>query len=144
MNKKVVVGGTFDLLHKGHKELLMRASTIGEVKIGLTSDEMAEEMKGEGVQDYIKREADLLNFLPMAKVEKIEDPFAFSLEEDFDCIVVSKETRSRAEEINRKRKERGRKEIIIEEVNMVFAEDGNPISSNRIRRGEIDKEGNLL
>lgn len=144
MDKKIVVGGTFDHLHKGHKELLSCAASLGSVKIGVTSNEMAKEMKGEEVEDYEARKEALLQYLPQAEVEKINDPVGFAVEEDFDYIVVSEETRKRAEEINEKRKSEGKEEMIIEEIDTVLAEDGSPLSSTRIRSGEIDKEGNLI
>ncbi len=142
--KKVVVGGTFDLLHKGHKELLKKASSLGKLKVGLSSDRMAKEFKGREVEEFEVRMNNIRYFLNEAEVEEINDPFGFAVEEDFDYIVVSSETRKRAEEINKKRSDEGRKEMDIVEIDFVLAEDGNPISSTRIRNGVIDKEGNLL
>ncbi len=142
--EKIVVGGTFDLLHKGHKELLGKASSLGEVKVGLSSDEMAKEFKGVEVESFEIRKNDILDFLETAKVEEINDPYGFAVEEDFDYIVVSPETHARAKEINEKRKESGKKEMEIVEIDFILAEDGNPISSSRIRNGQIDKDGKLL
>ncbi len=144
MNKKVVIGGTFDLLHKGHRELISHASSLGDVKVGLTSDQMAREMKGEVVDDYGVRESEILRLFPEVEIEKIEDPFGFAVDENFDCIVVSEETRPRAEEINAQRKEKGKEEMVIEEIDTVLSEDGGAISSTRIRNGEIDREGNII
>ncbi len=142
--RKVVVGGTFDLLHKGHRHLLMEADAVGEVKVGLTSDDMAEKTKGVKVEEYEKRKEGVLSVIPEAQVEKIDDPSGFALEEDFDCIIVSPETRARAEEINQKRKDMGKEEMEIKEIDLILAEDGETISSTRIRNGEIDRDGNLI
>lgn len=142
--KKVVVGGTFDSLHKGHRYLLEKASSLGELKIGLTSNEMSLETKGEKVEEFEERYNHLHDFLPTARIEKIDNSFGFALEEDFDYIVVSSETRTRAEKINEERELAGKTAIEIVEVDFVLAEDGEPISSTRIRAGEIDREGNLI
>jgi len=44
---KVWVNGTFDVLHYGHIKLLEFASTLGDVTVGIDSDERVRELKGE-------------------------------------------------------------------------------------------------
>ncbi len=146
--KKAVVGGTFDILHKGHKALLKKAFQLGKVFIGLTSDKMAKERKGRGIQDFRERKRELENFIKAvsktkAKIFKIENKFGFTLEEDFDYIVVSPETYQTALIINEERKKKNKKPLKIIKIDFVLAQDGKPISSRRILAGEIDREGNL-
>ncbi len=142
--KRVVVGGTFDSFHKGHRGFLEKASSLGSVKIGLTSDQMAKETKGVEVEPFEDRRKHLLEFLPSAEIEEITDPVGFATIEDFYYIVVSPETRNRAERINEERRNSGKEEIEIVEMEFVLAEDGEPISSTRIREGDIDKEGKVI
>ena len=74
----------------------------------------------------------------------IQDKYGPSVEEKFDAIVVSPETKPTAEEINEKRRQRGKKPLQIIVVPYVLAKDGHPINSTRIRNGEIDEHGTLL
>ena len=47
MYKKVFVNGTFDLLHRGHLELLNYAKKMGEyVCVGIDTDDRVRQMKG--------------------------------------------------------------------------------------------------
>ena len=46
-NKKVFVNGTFDVLHKGHLELLNYAKSLGDyLVVGIDTDERVKEKKG--------------------------------------------------------------------------------------------------
>jgi glycerol-3-phosphate cytidylyltransferase len=44
----VYTGGTFDLFHSGHVNLLRRCSEIGTVVVSLNTDEFIEKYKGKG------------------------------------------------------------------------------------------------
>lgn len=58
---RVYVGGTFDLFHKGHVEMLRRAASYGEVWVALNTDAYCQELKGKTpVMDYGERASVLL------------------------------------------------------------------------------------
>lgn len=147
---KVALGGTFEPLHEGHKRLIDTAIKLGgkNVTIGITSDEMARkrvrcvlpfQVRAENVRQFVLRK---YGFEP--EIVMITSPFGKTLETDFDALVVSPETYEMALKINEKRLEIGKKEIKIVKVDWVLAEDGKPISSTRIKRGEIDRYGRLI
>jgi pantetheine-phosphate adenylyltransferase len=149
---KVAVGGTFDELHRGHMKLLLRAFEVGDtVMIGLTSNEMLESYpKTHVVDSYKTRKRELLRFLSSqglaerAKVIPLHDSYGTTLtNEGLRALVVSEETASMANEINRLREERNLKPLVIYVIKMVHADDSVPISSTRIRKGEIDREGHI-
>ncbi|MFZ2498750.1 phosphopantetheine adenylyltransferase [Methanosarcina sp.] len=148
---KVAVGGTFQYLHDGHSKLIEKAFEIvgdGKVYIGLTSDEMLN--KNHSIDNYENRRFRLLQYIQKMgfpedryEVTRLNNPCGPTLEEDFDSIVVSPETYPVALKINRLRAEKGKKPLEIVYVEYVMAEDGVPISSTRIAKGEIDRHGRL-
>jgi pantetheine-phosphate adenylyltransferase len=150
---KVMVGGTFDPLHDGHKRLLTRSFEIagpdGHVVIGLTSDSFASH-KTHPIRPFATRKADLNQYLSSAilsthwSVEPLNDRFGSAIEADFDALIVSEETLKVGVEINKLRREKGHKKVDIHQISCVLAEDGRWISSTRIYRGEIDVHGHLL
>jgi pantetheine-phosphate adenylyltransferase len=149
---KVCIGGTFNPLHKGHKVLIDKAFDVagkqGSVFIGVSAGEIIKEKKD--TKSFEKREKAIKkylyekDFIKRATVKPIIDKYGPSIEEEFDAIVISPETRKTAEEINEKRKQNGRKPLEIIQIPFVLAEDGCPISSSRIRKHEIDEDGRLL
>ncbi len=150
---KVMVGGTFDPLHDGHKRLLARSFEIagpgGNVVIGLTSDSFASH-KIHPIRPFATRKADLERYLSPAfplthwSVEPLNDRYGSAIDADYDALIVSEETLKVAVEINKLRREKGRKKVDIHQISCVLAEDGRWISSTRIYRGEIDVHGHLL
>ncbi len=144
----VAVGGTFDILHDGHKALLRKAYELGRVTIGLVSDKMAGH-KGHAVNSYDVRKQALVAYVRSLtgtepNIIELNDPYGPTLETHFDYIVVSPDTVDTARKINSIRTERGLLYVNIVCVDFVRAHDGKPISSSRIRRGEIDEHGALL
>lgn len=147
--KNVVIGGTFDSLHRGHKEIIKKGFEIGQVVIGLTSDRMAKEMKNREVENFEERKSNLENYAnnklnQKIKIKKIEDRLGFAVNDDLDCIIVSPETEGNALLINKEREKINKKPLKIIKIDFVLAEDGKNISSTRIYNGEIDKEGRIL
>jgi len=147
--KKVIIGGTFDVLHKGHKIFLRKAFGLGRVTLGLTSDRMAQRTKKRKVRRFCDRKKELRelirkNFSERAKIIKIENRFGPTLKEDFHYMVVSPGTYKTALFINKKRKKNKKKPIKIFKIKFVMAEDGKPISASRIVKGRINKKGRLI
>ena len=64
-NKKIVfTNGCFDLLHKGHRDLIKQSFSFGDILlVGLNSDESVKRLKGEyrPMQNQIERKNALLN-----------------------------------------------------------------------------------
>jgi pantetheine-phosphate adenylyltransferase len=151
--RKVAVGGTFDELHRGHKTLLTEAFEIGKcVVIGLCSDELVLKLgKPHLTASFEEREQGLKNWLvdlglaERAEIVPLLDAFGSSVNDpEIEALVVSLETRPTAEKINERRKKAGLPALEIVSINMVPSQNCGPISTTRIRRGEMDREGRLL
>lgn len=135
--KKVIIGGTFEILHRGHKALLRRAFKLGQVTIGLTSDTFAQNLKKRKVKDFQQRKRLLTDFIKkklktLSEIIKIEDKFGSTLDKDFDYIVVSPETYRTALLINKKRRKIGKKPMKVVKIKFVLNRDEKPISSSKI------------
>jgi pantetheine-phosphate adenylyltransferase len=151
--RKVAVGGTFDEFHKGHKVLLVKAFEIGEhVLIGLCTDEFVEKMgKPHTTASYEARLKELRAFLKALglsdkpEIVPLNDPYGVTvIDTCIQALVVSEETEKTALKINQKRNEAQLLPLTIVTISMVPAENCKPISTTRIREGEIDREGHLL
>jgi cytidyltransferase-like protein len=149
MFNKVVVGGTFNVLHKGHKAVLTTAFMLGKsVGIGLSSDEFANRFRATPTGNYEDRKKKLIEFVEKFDKEYeiigINDSYGIATTEpEIDCIVVSEETLLRAEEINAIRFKKGLNKLTIVVVPLMLADNGKPISGERILNKEIDEDGNI-
>ncbi len=148
---KVCFGGTFNILHKGHELLFEKAfEEDNQVFIGLTSDELVRENKDVEIDDFEVRKKGLESFLRSKgwegrfSITKLNDELGPATTKDYDAIVVSEETKLGAEMINREREKVSLKPLKILTVKMVFAENGEVISSTKIKKGEMDVNGKMM
>ncbi|MHA1709658.1 MAG: phosphopantetheine adenylyltransferase [Candidatus Baldrarchaeia archaeon] len=149
--KKVGVAGTFDKLHKGHKLLLLTAFSAGErVIIGITSEKLIKGKKMcQKIAPFDERVKKVKEFLSSRgfkdyNIIKLDDPYGPAINDPLmDGLVVTRETLNNALAINKIRIKQGMKPLTLIVVPLVLAEDGLPISSTRIRLGEIDENGKL-
>jgi pantetheine-phosphate adenylyltransferase len=150
---EVALGGTFDPVHDGHRKLFERAFELGDVTVGLTSDELAAQTRNvdRHVRPFEVRRRDLdAELAGLAadhdreyEIRELVEPTGIATEPQFDALVVSPETEEGGRRINEIRRERGHEPLRIEIVGHIEAEDGDIISSTRIVHGEIDEHGNL-
>ncbi len=145
---KVCLGGTFELIHRGHQALLAKAFEVGdEVLIGVADDAMAaakgpRKPLGErmALVDGFLREQGRSGFT----ITPIHDAFGPAVERaDLDAIVVSRETEAKALKLNEARTARGFKPLQIHTVPLALGEDCLPLSTSRILAGEVDTEGRM-
>ncbi|MCI4329872.1 MAG: pantetheine-phosphate adenylyltransferase, partial [Thermoplasmata archaeon] len=146
-----VLGGTFDRLHAGHRALLAAAfSNASSVRIGLTTSEYLSahpKPLGDRIRSYADRRRALAAYLRRRfprrtfEIVSLDDRFGRSVDPGIDVLVVSEETLDGARAVNRERRRRHLPPIRLVVVPVVRADDLRPISSRRIRSGELRPTG---
>ena len=139
------LGGTFNVLHEGHKALLDKAFKESDhVLIGLTSDKMASSTR-DSIIPYGLRLKALEDYLSTEKggweIREISDVFGPAVEiEDLDILVVSEETYTNGIALNNERIKRGMHPLSISVLKMLN-KDGRKISASDIVSGKTSKKG---
>ena len=149
---KVCIGGTFNILHAGHKKIIDKALELagdnGSIHIGITIGKVINHKKNVNSFEFRKKiilaYINSKNIRTNVEILPIESKFGLSLEKDYDSIVVSPETYENAKNINDKRIKLGKNALKIFKISYVLADDGKPISSTRIIEKIINKEGKIL
>lgn len=148
----VATGGTFDEIHVGHIALLSKAFQAGrKVIIGVSSDEFAKkrgkrlnhsfDQRVENLKKMIRKEFGNVSY----EIARLDGDFGPAVTTgDVGALVASSETQAKGRLLNEMRAKKGLKSVEVIAVALVKAEDGSPISSTRIRAGEIDSRGRLL
>lgn len=141
------------MLHAGHEHLLSEAFQLGDnVVIGVTSDRLVRSLrKNHMVRPYFQRVRDLRKFLrthrwsSRARIRELNEPYGpAARRRGLQALIVSRSTLSSGRRLNKLRNEGGLSRLDLRIVNLLPAADGKPISTTRIRAGEIDFRGRLL
>lgn len=134
----------------GHAWLLETAfSKCEKVMICITTRSYAEKLnKSHPVEDYEIRVKNVVRFLnergllERAIIYPLEDFYGPAVvRPDIEALFASEETFLGALEVLKERMRRGLKSMDLVVVSLLLAENGRPIKSTRIWRGEIDKYG---
>jgi len=149
----VALGGTFDVLHAGHRHLLSEAFKLGDVVlIGVTNDQLVATLhKKHQVRSFSSRVRDLDRFLKTrrwsqrARINALREPYGpAASQKRLQALIVSKGTLPSGRRLNRLRQQNGLQPLDLVVVDLTKAADGKPISTTRIRNGEIDPQGRVL
>ena len=83
MMKKVFVNGTFDIIHRGHLELLNYAKSLGDVCVGIDTDECVRGKKGRGRPVHNQEERKFL----LENLKSVDEVVFFSSEPEFEELI---------------------------------------------------------
>ena len=148
----VATGGTFDILHKGHYMLLLKAFEVGrQIIIGVSSDSYATQKQKKIINKYDIRQENLKKFIDKNfkksnySIYQLDDFYGPTvLTRDVQAIITTKSSLENCNKINRLRGSKGMPQLEVILVPLVEDKEGKVISSTRIREGEIDINGNKL
>ena len=77
---RIWVNGTFDIIHRGHIELLNYASTYGIVRVGIDTDERVKQFKGDSRPINSLEEREYL----MGNIKSVDSVVSFGSDEELE------------------------------------------------------------
>lgn len=147
--RRVVLGGTFDRLHLGHKILLGEGCLFAEenLTVGVTTGEMnLKKSLPELIQLTTVRIDSVVQFIETVKpqighsVVPITDMFGPTITDpDLQCIVVSDETKKGGEIVNQERQKKGYSELDVYVIDLVQDQCHGQFEETKISSSSLRK-----
>lgn len=145
---KIGMGGTFDHLHLGHREFISFAAQLADtVVIGVTDQRMTEHKQYPQLIESAEQRLEAVKALCqtreiIAEVMALHDVYGPTISDsEIDALAVTEETVSGADAINQERQRLGMPQLPVHVFQLVKDAHGVPITSTRIRAGEINRDG---
>lgn len=148
--KHLVLAGTFDHFHLGHRKFIQTSlNNAYSASCGLTTNWINKnKVFPLTIQPFEKRLRSLKKFIQnnrlsqKTKIFSLNDSFGPAVSDSsFDAISATKESLKGAELVNEKRKMKGLNPLPILLIDLIKANDQQRISSHRIRLGTINRQG---
>lgn len=148
---EVLMGGTFDRLHDGHRRLLQKAFEVGDyVYIGLTTDGYIKKSKKQ-LKEHVASHTERLFFLQKylydlgvlnrAIILPLEDTAGpKALDPKLEALIVSEETRGGGEFVNTLRSQHNVPPMETVVVPLLTDVTGQIISSTRLRQQHTNSD----
>jgi len=143
----VVLGGTFDRIHAGHKLLLAMSALCAQKRllVGVSRGPLLDNKELKDLVHPLELRTrrlfqTLYSMRPCVayQIVPIDDPFGPSITDpNLQCIVVSKETERGGQSVNKRRVEKGLNSIHVDVVDLVGPEDSDEsskVSSTALRK----------
>lgn len=140
--RRVALGGTFSLLHAGHRHLIQLALSVAkEVVVGVTSDEFARKLgKKHPIEPYEVRALRIIRYclrkarkgqrVIVTPIDDIEGPAG--RDPAIEAIIATEETLVNALRVALRRVERGMRPLDVVVVEPLLGPDGEPLSSTKV------------
>jgi pantetheine-phosphate adenylyltransferase len=150
MYSRLVLGGTFDHFHAGHRHFFDTAFSLAQhVLVGLTTEKLYTQKPWKDViLPYKIREQDVLRYaLSRGQIQDIEivplaDVYGTTRDDpQLEAILVTPHSEAGAKQINQERVKHGLRPLDVHICDLITDNQGEVLSSSRIRAGEIDREG---
>ncbi len=143
------LGGTFDHFHNGHKRMIDFAFHVAhKVSIGITKEALNDKPFKDNIEPFEIRKEHIISYInnnhdgKEVELFTLTDIYGTTLEDKtIDAIVVTRETKPNALKINQQRLKNRLPALKIVTVPFVKGEDKKIIRSQRIRGGDIDRNG---
>lgn len=150
IHKHTAVAGSFDHFHAGHRFLLTEVFTHSDkISLAITDEEMSKgKILGARIQPFETRKNVVETFLKeqswseKVEISTLKDIYGVAIvDKTIEAIYTTPDTVKNAEKINEIRAEKKMKPLEIITLPLLEGDDDMPISSSRIRLGEIDRNG---
>lgn len=147
----VALGGTFDHFHDGHKAFIDAAAKMGDrLLIGVAGKKLTHTKSHQALVEPLKKRFRSVGHYCRSQghtVELVEldDIYGPTIDPDvkIDALFVTTETVEGAKKIAVIREQLKLKTLPVHIVDLIPAEDGQPIHAARIRAGEISRSGRV-
>ncbi len=133
ITKKVLVAGTFDLLHPGHIFLINEAAKLGEVHVIVATDKNRERFKGVAPIVLEEQRLEVIKSIKNVKEAMIgrkdNDTIQIVADINPDIILLGPDQKYDIDILKNKLKEKGLDHIIVKRLNIYYDKYELPSSS---------------